>query len=89
MEVALTGLIVDSVDVAVLLSTSASACDQYDAATQSVNATVQNATSQQFCYMQAELHLKSGKQTIGEPVPLKMGDLNPEQTVMSSLSVAG
>ncbi len=62
---------------------------QYDAATQSVNATVQNTTSQQLCYVQAEPHLKSGTQTVGELGPQKLGDLNPGQTAMSSLSVSG
>ena len=61
---------------------------QYDAATQSVNTSVQNTTSQQLCYVQAEPHLKSGTQTVGELGPQKLGDLNPGQTVMSSLSVA-
>ena len=61
---------------------------QYDAATQSVNATVQNTTSQQLCYVQAEPHLKSGTQTVGELGPQKLGDLNPGQTVMSSLPVS-
>ena len=36
---------------------------RYDAATQSVNATVQNTLSQEQCYVQAEPHLKSGTQT--------------------------
>ena len=62
---------------------------QYDAATQSVNASVQNTTSQQLCYVQAEPHLKSGTQTVGELGPQKLGDLNPGQTVMSSLPVSG
>ncbi|MDE2688089.1 MAG: hypothetical protein OXI16_11420 [Chloroflexota bacterium] len=62
---------------------------QYDAATQSVNASVQNTTSQQLCFVQAEPHLKSGTQTVGELGPQKLGDLNPGQTVMSSLSVSG
>ena len=62
---------------------------QYDAATQSVNATVQNTTSQQLCYVQAEPHLKSGTQTVGELGPQKLGDLNPGQTVTSSLPVSG
>ena len=62
---------------------------QYDAATQSVNASVQNTASQQLCYVQAEPHLKSGTQTVGELGPQKLGDLNPGQTVMSSLSVSG
>ena len=62
---------------------------QYDAATQSVNSTVQNTTSQQLCYVQAEPHLKSGTQTVGELGPQKLGDLNPGQTVTSSLSVSG
>ncbi len=61
---------------------------QYDAATQSVNATVQNTTSQQLCYVQAEPHLKSGTQTVGELGPQKLGDLNPGQTVTSSLPVS-
>ena len=61
---------------------------QYDAVTQSVNATVQNTTSQTLCYVQAEPHLKLGTQTVGELGPQKLGDLNPGQTVMSSLSVA-
>ena len=61
---------------------------QYDAATQSVNATVQNTTSQQMCYVQAEPHLKSGTQTVGELGPQKLGDLNPGQTVTSSLPVS-
>ena len=60
---------------------------QYDAATQSVNATVQNTTSQTLCYVQSEPHLKSGTQTVGELGPQKLGDLNPGQTVTSSLSV--
>ena len=62
---------------------------QYDAATQSVNTTVQNTTSQQLCYVQAEPHLKSGTQTVGELGPQKLGDLNPRQTAMSSLPVSG
>ena len=62
---------------------------QYDAATQSVNATVQNPTSQQLCYVQSEPHLKMGTQTVGELGPQKLGDLNPGQTAMSSLSVTG
>ena len=62
---------------------------QYDAATQTVNATVQNTTSQQLCYVQSEPHLKMGTQTVGELGPQKIGDLNPGQTAMSSLSVTG
>ena len=49
----------------------------YDAATQSVNATVENTTSQTLCYVQAEPHLKSGTQTVGELGPDVLGDLNP------------
>ena len=60
----------------------------YDAATQSVNATVQNTTSQTLCYVQAEPHLKSGTQTVGELGPDVLGDLNPGQRATSSLSVA-
>ncbi|MYE39083.1 MAG: hypothetical protein F4X27_02485 [Chloroflexi bacterium] len=60
----------------------------YDAATQSVNATVQNTTSQTLCYVQAEPHLKSGTQTVGELGPDVLGDLNPGQQAVSSVSVA-
>ncbi len=61
---------------------------QYDAATKSVHGTVQNATSRQLCYVQAEPHLKLGTQTVGELGPEKLGDLNPEQTANTNLSVA-
>ena len=60
----------------------------YDAATQSVNATVQNTTSQTLCYVQAEPHLKSGTQTVGELGPDVLGDLNPGQQAISSVSVS-
>ena len=43
------------------------------------NATVQNTTSQTLCYVQAEPHLKSGTQTVGELGPDVLGDLNPGQ----------
>ncbi len=61
---------------------------RYDAATQSVISTVQNTTSQTLCYVQAEPHLKSGTQTVGELGPDVLGDLLPGQTVTSSVSVA-
>ncbi len=61
---------------------------RYDAATQSVIATVQNTTAQQICYVQAEPHLKSGTTTVGELRPDKLGDLNPGQTVTTNVSVA-
>ena len=60
----------------------------YDATTQSVNATVQNTTSQTLCYVQAEPHLKSGTQTVGELGPDVLGDLNPGQQAISSVSVS-
>ncbi len=59
----------------------------YDAAAQSVNATVQNTTSQTLCYVQAEPHLKSGTQTVGELGPDVLGDLTPGQQAVSSVSV--
>ena len=59
----------------------------YDAATKSVNSTVQNTTSQTLCYVQAEPHLKSGTQTVGELGPDVLGDLNPGQQAISSVSV--
>ena len=61
----------------------------YDAATQSVHGTVRNTLSQKLCYVQAEPHLKSGTKTVGELGPEKLGDLNPGQEAMTSLSVAG
>ena len=61
---------------------------RYDAATQSVHTTVQNTTSQTLCYVQAEPHLKSGTQTVGELGPGKMGDLNPGQEASSILAVS-
>ena len=38
--------------------------------------------------MQAEPHLKSGTQTVGELGPGKMGDLNPGQEAISNLAVS-
>ncbi len=60
----------------------------YDAATQSVQTTVQNTTAQALCYVQSEPHLKSGTQTVGELGPGKMGDLNPGQQATSNLAVS-
>ena len=62
---------------------------RYDAATQSVSATVHNTLSQTQCYVQVEPHLKSGTQTVGELGPDVLGDLSPGQQAISSLSVAG
>ena len=61
---------------------------RYDAATQTVHSTVRNTTSQTVCYVQAEPHLKSGTQTVGELGPDMMGDLAPGQEATSSISVA-
>ena len=61
---------------------------RYDAATQSVQATAQNTTSQKLCYVQSEPHLKSGTTTVGELGPDVLGDLNPGQQATSSVSVA-
>jgi hypothetical protein len=61
---------------------------RYDATTQTVHSTVQNTLAQQLCYVQAEPHLKSGEQTVGELGPDPLGDLNPGQQATSSLSVA-
>ena len=60
----------------------------YDAATQTVHSTVRNTTSQTLCYVQAEPHLKSGTQTVGELGPDQLGDLNPGQQATSSISVS-
>ena len=62
---------------------------QYDAATRSVHGTVRNTLSQKLCYVQAEPHIKSGTKTVGELGPEKLGDLNPGQEAMTSLTVAG
>ena len=61
---------------------------QYDAATRSVHGTVRNSLSEKLCYVQAEPHLKSGTNTVGELGPEKLGDLNPGQETTSNLSVA-
>ena len=61
---------------------------RYDAATQSVHSTVQNTLAQNLCYVQAEPHLKSGTQTVGELGPDRLGNLNPGQQATSSISVS-
>ena len=61
---------------------------RYDAATKSVQSTVRNTTSDVLCYVQAEPHLKSGTQTVGELGPDVLGDLNPGQEATTSVSVA-
>ena len=61
---------------------------RYDAATQTVHATVQNTLSQVLCYVQAEPHLKSGTKTVGELGPDVLGHLSPGQEATSSVSVA-
>ncbi|MXW30874.1 MAG: hypothetical protein F4Z88_09175 [Chloroflexi bacterium] len=61
---------------------------RYDVATQSAQATVRNTTSQTFCYVQAEPHLKSGTTTVGELGPDKLGDLAPGQQATSSVPLS-
>ena len=61
---------------------------RYDAATKSVVATVENTLSQVLCYVQAEPHLKSGTTTVGELGPDVLGNLNPGQQAISSVSVS-
>ena len=60
----------------------------YDSATQTVNSTVENTTSQTLCYVQAEPHLKLGTPTVGELGPDVLGDLAPGQQATSSVSVS-
>ena len=60
----------------------------YDANTQTVHSTVQNTLAQTQCYVQAEPHLKSGNNTVGELGPDQLGDLNPGQDAISSVSVS-
>ncbi len=52
---------------------------RFDAATLSVQATVQNTLSQVQCYVQAEPHLKLGTRTVGELGPDVLGHLSPGQ----------
>ena len=61
---------------------------RYDAATRSVQATVQNTLTQTLCYVQAEPHLKSGAQTVGELGPDLLGHLSPGEQGWTSVSVA-
>ena len=60
----------------------------YDPATQSVQSTVRNTLPQVQCYVQAEPHLKSGTQTVGELGPDVLGHLSPGQQAQTSVSVA-
>ena len=62
---------------------------RYDAASESVHTTVRNTLSEILCYVQAEPHLKSGTETVGELGPEKLGHLSPGQEATSSLTVAG
>ena len=62
---------------------------QYDASTESVYGTVRNTLPQKLCHVQAEPHLKSGTETVGELGPDKLGHLDPGQEATSSLTVAG
>ena len=61
---------------------------RYDAATESVQSTVRNTTSEVLCYVQAEPHLKSGTATVGELGPDVLGNLDPGQEATTSVSVA-
>ena len=61
---------------------------QYDAATRTIHYTVQNTLQQVLCYVQAEPHLKSGTQTVGELGPDMLGHLSPGQQATSSIAVS-
>jgi len=61
---------------------------RYDAATRSVHTTVQNTLAQVLCYVQAEPHLKSGTNTVGELGPDVLGHLSPGQEATSNIAVA-
>ena len=61
---------------------------RYDATTQTVESIVQNTTSETLCYVQAEPHLKSGTQTVGELGPDVLGHLSPGQESVSIVSVS-
>ena len=59
----------------------------YDAATKSVSSTLSNTSSETICYVQTEPHIKAGDQTVGELGPEELGNLDPGQEAVSSLSV--
>ena len=61
---------------------------RYDVATKSVQSTVQNTLPEVLCYVQAEPHLKSGTQTVGELGPDVLGHLGPGQQAVTSVSVS-
>ncbi len=61
---------------------------RYDAATRTIHYTVQNTLQQVLCYVQAEPHLKSGTQTVGELGPDMLGHLSPGQQATSSIAVS-
>ena len=59
----------------------------YAAQTRSVSSVLQNNTTQVFCYVQTEPHLKQGQQTVGELGPDQLGDIQPGGTARSTVSV--
>ena len=61
---------------------------RFDAATGTIHTTVQNTLPQVLCYVQAEPHLKSGTQTVGELGPDVLGHLSPGQQATSIIAVA-
>ena len=61
---------------------------RYDAATKSVQSTVENTLPEVLCYVQAEPHLKLGTQTVGELGPDVLGHLSPGQQAVTSVSVS-
>ena len=61
---------------------------RYDAATKAVQSTVENTLPEVLCYVQAEPHLKSGTQTVGELGPDVLGHLSPGQQAVTSVSVS-
>ena len=61
---------------------------RYDAATESVQSTVQNTLSHVICYVQAEPHMKSGTRTVGELGPDVLGHLSLGQVAVTSVPVS-
>ncbi len=60
---------------------------RYDATTRSVQSVVENTLPEVLCYVQAEPHLKSGTQTVGELGPDVIGHLGPGEMGVTSVSV--
>jgi hypothetical protein len=59
----------------------------FDTATESVCGTIRNISSQKLCWALFGSHLKPGDKTDGKQEPQKLGGLNPDEQVITHLSV--